>query len=289
MPTLSKAAIIFAGLLLSILSVVAADENALRSLVEAENNFARTSAERGIRESFLQFFAENSIIFAPEPKNGKKFYTDYQDKGLKLLWRPIFATISGSSELGVTTGPWELQKSKIDPTPIAFGDFLSVWKKHGDNSWKVMVDVGVDHPQPGELPIDTQLLPASEGRAKVDVDLAGRDLEKAQKKLAEMLNNGAGSAILEAASNDIRVLRDNSVPAVGRDAASALLSSDNGKMTRQNSGGGLSGSGDLAYRYGSYTSKRGTETERGYYLTIWRRRNDAWKIIVDLQKKAPEK
>jgi ketosteroid isomerase-like protein len=288
MPTLSKPASVFAGLLWSILSASGADENDLRFLVEAENNFARTSVERGIRESFLQFFAEDSIIFAPDPKNGKKFYTDYQDKGQKLMWRPIFATIVSSGELGVTTGPWEMQKSKTEPTPIAFGDFLSIWKKQRDDSWKVIVDVGIDHPPPGDLPTETQLLPPSKPPAKVDVDLAHRDLEKVEKMLAEMLNKGAGSAILAAASNDVRVMRDNSFPAVGRDAASAMLGSDKAKMTRENAGGGMSASGDLAYRYGSYSSEGGNATERGYYLTIWQADpNRAWKIIVDLQKQQP--
>jgi ketosteroid isomerase-like protein len=290
MPTLSNRLGILAGLLLSILPVSRADDNALRSLVEAENNFARTSVERGIRESFLQFFAENAIIFAPEPKNGKKFYTYYEDKGGKLMWRPIFATSASSGELGVTTGPWEMAKSKTEPTPIAFGDFLSVWRKQRDNSWKVIVDVGVDHPKPGDLPRATQLLPPNEPPVRVDLDLAHGSLEKAEKTLFAMLNENAGRAILAAASDDIRILRQNSIPAVGRKAGNVMLSTDNSRTTRKSMDGGMGEAGDLAYRYGSYSSQRGNVTERGYYLTIWRAEpNGDWKIIVDLQKKAPDK
>src|ERR1044071_3503743 len=112
MKTLFKTSTIFAALICAILAAAGADESALLSVVEAEKSFAATSVERGIRESFLKFFAENSIIFAPEPKNGKKFYTYYEDKGRRLSWRPLFATIANSAELGVTTGPWELAKSK---------------------------------------------------------------------------------------------------------------------------------------------------------------------------------
>jgi ketosteroid isomerase-like protein len=290
MPTLSMSLKVFAGFVLLVLAASGADENALRSLVEAENNFARTSVERGIRESFLQFLAEDSIIFAPEPKNGKKFYIDYQDKGRKLMWRPIFATIASSGELGVTTGPWEMQKSRTEPTPIAFGDFLSIWKKQRDNSWKVIVDVGVDHPQPGDLPQQAQLLPPSEPPAKVDVDLARRELEKAEKTFAEMLKKGAGEAILASASDDIRVLRQDSFPAVGREAARVMLGSDKSRMTREPIGDGVSAAGDLVYRYGSYSSEHGNDVERGYYLTVWRTdANRNWKIIVDLQKNAPDK
>lgn len=292
MPILSKLTTIVAALLLSILPAIGAEENtttqALRSMVDAENSFARTSVERGIRASFLQFFADDSIIFAPEPKDGRKFYTSYEDKGQRLIWQPIFATIASSGELGVTTGPWEMQKSATDKTPIGFGDFLSVWKKQKDNSWKVMVDVGIDHPQPSDAPEKIQFLLSGEAPAKADVDLARSTLEKAESTLADTLKEGAGSAINASASYEIRVLRDNSLPAVGRDAARLMLSSDNGKMTRKNSGGGMSAAGDLAYRYGSYANERGNVTERGYFLTIWKGEfNRDWKILVDLQKKAP--
>jgi ketosteroid isomerase-like protein len=290
MPTLSKPKVVLAGLLLSILSAAAADKRALRSLVEAENNFARTSVERGIRASFLQFFAENSIIFAPEPKNGKKFYTYYEDKGLKLMWRPIFATIAASDELGVTTGPWEMQKSKTDSTPIAFGDFLSVWRKQADGAWKVIVDVGVDHPQPGGVPVEPEVLPPSEVPADVSLDALRRVLEEAEAKLGERLQHGAADALLAAASDNIRVLRQNSLPAVGREAAKRLLSTDDDRMTRKSDGAAMSDAGDLAYRYGSYARGGGNGAADGYYLTIWRTEpNRDWKIIVDLQKKAAVK
>ncbi len=288
MPTLSNPGKVVTALFFSITAAFGAEDVALRSLVETEKNFAATSVERGIRESFLQFFADDSIIFAPEPKNGKRFYTDYEDKGRKLSWRPIFATVARSGELGVTTGPWELAKSKAEPAPIAFGDFLSIWRKQSDGSWKVIVDVGVDHERPGDLPAETKLQPPAELPANVDFDLARAALEKAEKRLAEAVKEGAGKGILTAASDDIRVLRQNSFPAVGRDAASAMLSSDNGKMTRENSGGGVSVACDLVYRYGSYSAERGNATERGYYLTIWRMENGDWKIIVDLQKKAAD-
>ena len=39
----------------------------LASLVGAERDFARTCGEKGIRASFLQFFAEDGLSFEPEP------------------------------------------------------------------------------------------------------------------------------------------------------------------------------------------------------------------------------
>jgi ketosteroid isomerase-like protein len=282
MPILFKFVKLFFGLLLSILPVIGAEESALRSLVEAEQKFARAATEHGIRESFLQFFADDSIIFAPDPKNGKQFYTKYEDKGHQLVWRPIFATIASSAELGVTTGPWEMRKSATDETPIAFGQFVSVWKKQGDNSWKMIVDVGIDHPQPTESPGEAQLsLPDA-------VSGTPAELENKEQVFTNALRADAAAAVLASASDGIRVLRENSFPAVGKAAAKPILASEHDEVTRKVSGGGMSASHDLAYRYGSYARGRGNAIEPGYYLTIWQTdHNRDWKIIVDLQKQAP--
>ena len=56
-------------------------------------------------------------------------------------------------------------------------------------------------------------------------------------------------------------------------------------MTRSIFGGTMSTSGDLAYRYGSYSSERENVSERGYFLSIWKvdSKRD-WKLLLDLQK-----
>ncbi|MEP6602889.1 MAG: hypothetical protein ABJB69_02975 [Spartobacteria bacterium] len=294
MPILSKTlTVCVLALTMSILPIVAAEDksaspDALNQVVEAERAFSRTCGEVGIRKSFLQFFADDSTIFAPEPKNGKKFYTAYQDKGRKLIWEPIFATIASSGELGVTTGPWEMQTSMTDAKPIAFGDFVSVWKKQRDGSWKVVVDVGIDHPQPSEAPEDITLAPPNDAPRKEDVDLARNGLVKAETELAEMMREGAGSAVIASASEEVRVFREDSLPAVGKDAARLMLTSDGGKMTRKVSGSGMSVAGDLVYRVGSYASERPNASEHGYFLSIWQAQSGGeWKLIVDLQKKEP--
>jgi ketosteroid isomerase-like protein len=261
---------------------------ALGLVVEAEKSFAKTSVERGIRDSFLQFLADDSVVFTPAPTNGKKFYANYDDKGRKLIWQPIFATISNAADLGFTTGPWEMKKSATDETPIAFGDFVSIWKKQPDKSWKVVVDLGVDHPQPSEPPGEIQLLPPNETLRGIDADLERRALEKAEKLPAAALAKDAGAAIAAWADDAIHVYRENSFPAVGKVAVGLLLGSDHAKMTRKVIGGGISASGDFAYRYGSYLAQRANVKEHGYFIAIWKLDlNREWKIIGDVQKKAP--
>ena len=56
-------------------------------------------------------------------------------------------------------------------------------------------------------------------------------------------------------------------------------------MTRTQAGGGTSRASDLAYEYGGYATE---DAERGIYFSVWRLDADGdWKIVLDLQKKAP--
>jgi ketosteroid isomerase-like protein len=285
------------GILLLVLATAssawAADSRALAAVsavAEAERNFARAAVAHGIRDSFLQNFADDGVVFAPAPTKAKAFYKKYEDKGRRLIWQPVFATASNSGDLGLTTGPWELKKSATDETSLAFGQFVSVWKKQADNSWRVIVDVGIDHPQPPGPPGDLQLSPPNEPLGKADAKMQRDAFEKAEQTFHDALKVDAGAALLEAGGDDMRVFRDNAFPTVGKPAAKLLAGSDHAKTTRINSGGGISGSGDLAYRYGAYSSEQPGGNERGYYLILWSvDLKGTWKILIDLQKKAEAK
>jgi hypothetical protein len=53
-------------------------------------------------------------------------------------------------------------------------------------------------------------------------------------------------------------------------------------------GGDMSGSADLAYAYGKYSSVRDKETEQGHYLHIWQTDPaGAWKLVLDWQQPLP--
>ncbi|MEY2440145.1 MAG: hypothetical protein QOI34_1530 [Verrucomicrobiota bacterium] len=254
----------------------------LQALVESEKTFARTTSERGINDSFLQFLADDSVVFVPGPTNGKAAYAKYEEKGRKLAWQPIFATISAAADLGITTGPWQLSKSAAEPTPVAFGEFVSIWKKQADGGWKVVLDFGIDHPKPAKAVAEVQLSPPNATPS------GASQLAQKEGIFERALRTNAGPAVLDAASHDVRVFREDSFPAVGADAAKALLDADHSKITRNSAGSGISASSDLAYRYGAYSSERGTVLESGYYLTVWQiDRAGVWKIILDLQKKIP--
>ena len=152
--------------------------------------------------------------------------------------------------------------------------------------WKVALDVGLNHPQPQEAETETRIYVPT--FPLVHPESASADLDKTEHTFAKSLKENEGDAILDTASNDIRVYRSGQLPAVGKTAAKKMLGEKNAKTTRAPLGAGTSTPIDLAYEYGEYTSDNDDANKRGIYLCIWRLESDgAWKLALDFQKNAP--
>src|SRR6478672_11548151 len=117
----------------------------LRDMADTEREFARTARVKGIRDSFLDFFAADSIAFTPD-------VTSARDRLLKqeatpfsvneLLWEPRTGDVASSGEIGWLTGTSTfIDHAAPDATP-RYGNYLSVWRKQADGRWRVFIDVG---------------------------------------------------------------------------------------------------------------------------------------------------
>ena len=260
-------------------------EKVVGSLIAAEKAYAKLSGEKGFREASISVFADDAVIFAPSAVNGKKFWRETKENPA-ITWRPTFASISRSGELGYTTGPWESSKARDIQKPGAFGHFVTIWQKNTNGVWKVALDVGLSHPQAEapELEIKTYVPSSPSTRP----ESASANLEKTQHSFADSLKEDEADAITDNASNDIRIYRNGQLPAVGKAAAEKMLAEENAKTTRTPRGAGTSDPLDLAYEYGEFISERGDATQHGIYVCIWRLESDGtWKIALDLQKSAP--
>ena len=260
-------------------------EKAVGSLIAAEKAYAKLAGEKGFREASISVLADDAVIFVPNAVNGKKFWREAKEDSV-ITWRPIFASISRSGELGYTTGPSEYRKSRDAEKPDAFGQFVTIWQKNANGVWKVALDVGLNHPQPQEAETETRIYVPN--FPLVHPESASADLDKTEHTFAKSLKENEGDAILDTASNDIRVYRSGQLPAVGKTAAKKMLGEKNAKTTRAPLGAGTSTPIDLAYEYGEYTSDNDDANKRGIYLCIWRLESDgAWKLALDFQKSAP--
>src|SRR5947199_5471658 len=132
----------------TIMAVVSAQQQSertqnRRALVEMEHAFAKAAATKGTRDAFLEFLADDGIIFQPGAVNGKKFWGERPSRKGLLSWEPIFSDVSRAGDLGYTTGPWEFRPNGPDDQPVAFGQYFTIWKKQRDGSWKAVLDRGV--------------------------------------------------------------------------------------------------------------------------------------------------
>jgi len=262
-------------------------EKEVRSVIDAELAYNKLAAEKNFAVASVEVFADDGVAFAPGPVNGKKFWATQTDPP-NLTWNPVFATISRAGDLGYTTGPFELRKQRDDPKPQAFGHYNTIWRKNKGGVWKVVVDVGINHPEPTEPPGEVETFVPDFPVARPES--VQKRFEEIDKSFAVLLLKDAGAAVLAMAGDLVRVYRDGTFPAVGKPAVRLMLSSDHAQTNRTRGGGGVSRSNDLAYSYGEYTSERTNVIERGIYLSIWQLDlASEWKLVLDLQKKAPDK
>jgi ketosteroid isomerase-like protein len=263
---------------------------AARVMVESERKFYQTGQEKGTRAAFLAFLADDGVVFRPGPVNGKEAWGKRPETGLDLIWEPTFAAIARSADFGYTTGPAKWRASKKDEKFLGHGQFVSIWKKQKDGSWKVALDCGIENPEPAGRPEALRMFVPEEGQQTKVVD-AGRKalpLPEAHQKFVDAAKTNAAEAILAVAGEEIRVYREGRFPAVGKTAAGVLLGTKAGKISFEQLGGDMSRSADLAYSYGKYSLNRDGNAEAGHFFQIWQ--TDAagvWKLVLDWQQPLP--
>ncbi|MCI0715440.1 MAG: DUF4440 domain-containing protein [Chlorobi bacterium] len=118
------------------------------TLKQVDIDFSNQSKEKGMREAFLAYAADNAVLLRPHsyPIEGleeiKKFLGD-ENPPFTLTWTPEFADVSVSGELGYTYGIYELTDKDENGNEIAHkGTYLSVWKKDKKGNWKWILDTG---------------------------------------------------------------------------------------------------------------------------------------------------
>jgi ketosteroid isomerase-like protein len=91
-------------------------------------------------------------------------------------------------------------------------------------------------------------------------------------------------AFVEFMDDDGVILRDNNMPIVGANAIEYITSRNDSTvvLSWEPKGGEVSKSGDLGYTYGVYELKDSVNTQKGTYVTVWKRQaNGKWKFVLD--------
>lgn len=272
----------------------AKEGSALQSMVETERAFARMSEEQGIRPSFMAFIADDGILFRPTAVKGKQWMTEHplppSEKRPWLSWQPTFADIALAGDMGYTTGPWEFKADMNDVKPVAWGNFLTVWKLQLDRSWKFAIDLGISNPRPEQATTPWQLpqryqQPSPGRRADIQAETNAL-LAREREFSSASATRGARKAFDAYAAAEVRVFRNDKQPFVGKANAVAALPASSIVWTWEPSFADVSRSGDLGYSYGTYWLRSNDVSpktlETGNYYRIWKKQGNAWKMVADL-------
>jgi len=205
-----------------------------------------------------------------------------------LSWQPTFADIALAGDMGYTTGPWEYKADMNDAKPVAWGNFLTVWKRQPDGSWKFVIDLGISNPRPIDVGTIWSL-PNNFRTASTDISVQAETnalLAREREFSNASATRGAQKAFEAVAADEVRVFRNDKQPFVGKANAVAALPASSIVWTWEPAFADVSRSGDLGYSYGTYWLRSNDVApktlETGNYYRIWKKQGNAWKMVADL-------
>jgi len=130
-------------------SVFAQQDAQKQELMNVDAQFSKLSEARGVNEAFIFYIAEDGVLLRPNnfPILGKEIikerFFSRPDSGYALTWKPLYADIAQSGELGYTCGIYEFKAMDPEGKPIiGNGTYVSVWKKDQFGNWKLVLDTG---------------------------------------------------------------------------------------------------------------------------------------------------
>ncbi|CAN5734854.1 hypothetical protein BH23GEM9_BH23GEM9_20790 [soil metagenome] len=266
-----------------------ASDTALASMTRADREFARLSVDSTAQRAFLRLMAPDALIFRPRALKAHEYLRSRpMHPALGLLWEPTFADVAAAGDLGYTTGPWiasRRDQPQADPT---FGQYVTIWRRQPDRSWKVELHAGVAHGADPVGPAALRVAPPPNWRARTALDRAAaiRSLIVADSTLgAVSANLGAAAAFRDRSAPHLRLLQQGEFAATGNEAHGLLrtLAVYRWRPAIAN----ISASGDLGYTVGSFLSASGPANasidRRGDYVRVWRRNAAGeWQVVLDL-------
>jgi ketosteroid isomerase-like protein len=263
----------------------------LAKMADTERAFAKRAQEVSVREAFIEFFADESVAFEPDPspaREGLRKQTQQPPAGFQLLWEPRLGDIAASGDLGYLTGPSE---TIVPGRPTRHGNYFSVWKRQANGEYRVILDVGGNTPEKAAYPPGfTRASATPEWKGKESKTASDASLLAADKTFsAAIADKGAAAAYLAVMAPSVHFQRMGYQPVRTRAAAAEWLSSHVKAWSTEPMKTETAASGDLGYTWGKYSV---TPSERaaysGYYVRMWTRKADgAWQLVAEVATPPP--
>jgi len=120
-----------------------------QQIIVADKDASKLATEIGFNNALLSV-ADSSFVKLGNgrlPILGKTAFANSYDKNndiKTITWQPINAAVARSGELGYSWGNWEF---KAQDTTY-YGNYVTIWKKTEDGTWKMILDGGNSTPNP---------------------------------------------------------------------------------------------------------------------------------------------
>lgn len=253
-----------------------------KPVVDAEHAFAARALQAGTKTAFLEFASKDAVLFLPDRIRSVEYWGTQKESPAALIWAPNYADISSNGSMGYTTGNWEMRPSGKDSAPNVFGQFVTIWQKQADGSYKFSLDIGISHDRPVSFSREWHSVTATHtvSQSTAAVHTANRFYELANLR-------GFATAYNQFLAEDVRVFREGTMPEMGKKKFKEVALKGVEKIEFRKRSVFVE-AGDLAYVTNTYslTRKDGTQ-ETGNFLQIWKIVGKEWKIVLDLFKPLP--
>ena len=270
--------VIFAVLFAFCVCPVLGQNPAAQKIYETERAFERTVAEKGMNAGFIEFLTADGVLFNPDIQNGRESWQRRPKSPASLTWNPIWIEVSSNGALAYSIGNGVYKpKGKDDPTEY-YSHYLSIWRREPSGEYRAVLDVGINHDKPASTVTEWKS-PAVTGNEKLQNSAGDHSVQF--YSAAE--SAGSSKAYKSHFADDGILLRDGSLPFVGKKAAIAYLDSQKRsiKFAKRKS---FIEAGDLAWVTSGYsiTDAPGNEIEKGNFIQVWKLRNGKWQIAADV-------
>ena len=253
-------------------------------VVKAEEDFNKVVERKGIKGGFLSVADFEGIVFKPNAVKITEFYSTIDKQPGKLTSTPKLARISANGDLGFTAGPYVYQNGKTEDDKV-FGDYVSVWRLDTENKFKLLINLGIQHPEAEqETPTDFKEPDLSKQKAASKDPFNGKNVILAtDKMLNRSLSMSSLAAYKEFLSPEGHYYFPGFEPMTGADKILKFLDNEGVSISAETVNGGRSSSNDLAYSYGTARIKKGNIVNNYNYVRIWEiDANHKWNVLLEI-------
>jgi ketosteroid isomerase-like protein len=282
--TRMKRSILVAVALISCHGLVFAQAAKVSEVVNAEQAFNRLVERKGIKEAFLTVAAPDGVVFRPHVVKITDFYNSIDKQPGSLTWQPKFARISINGDLAFSAGPYVYQNGKND-TDKVYGDYVSVWRADQDGKLKLLIDLGIQHPEPDKEELTDFKDPDTTRRGAASKDpFSGKTIiMNTDKVFNHELTVSVLASYKEFLSPEGRYYFPGFEPISGTDKIMKFLANEGITISAKTLDVGRSTSGDLAYSYGTARIKKGDIVSDYNYVRIWEiDASHKWDILLEV-------